>query len=477
MSYIIRFLYIIHVYCMILLLYSSVYAQPQPIIQKGTFASTPNLVGLGARAVGMGGAFIAVADDATAASWNPAGLTQLKKQEISFALSYFRRRDDYSADQHPETSGVRKSLTKDLNHLSPVPPIVLIRGRVIDKISGDPIAGAFIFISGGSFTISDANGQFDLYQIPGKWILEVKVEGYEDVLFAREIVVEEEDEIIELDIEIELIPLVATTTIPPQKGFITGTVMDKDTSEPIEGAWITIRHIINLPHGESSEDGEFILLNPIGTWAMRVFAFGYEVYQDEVTVEEDQIVIKNIPLNSSSLPVLVTGIVKDLLTFEPISGASISSSGIGRADSNQFGEYYLYEILGQWTLLIRADGYATESKPISVDGTYPIINEDFLMVPINISTTTTIEDNYTTTTTAIPCSSELLYGEYAEETELLRHFRNNILGKTPEGQELIRLYYEWSPIMVKAMEEDEEFKEKVKEMIDGVLPLIKEEVE
>jgi len=46
--------------------------------------SAPHPIGSGARALGMGGAFIAIADDATAASWNPAGLFQLKKPEISF---------------------------------------------------------------------------------------------------------------------------------------------------------------------------------------------------------------------------------------------------------------------------------------------------------------------------------------------------------------------------------------------------------
>jgi hypothetical protein len=35
-------------------------------------------VGVGARAMGMGGAFVAVADDPSAAYWNPAGLTQLQ---------------------------------------------------------------------------------------------------------------------------------------------------------------------------------------------------------------------------------------------------------------------------------------------------------------------------------------------------------------------------------------------------------------
>jgi len=43
----------------------------------------------------------------------------------------------------------------------------------------------------------------------------------------------------------------------------------------------------------------------------------------------------------------------------------------------------------------------------------------------------------------------------------------------PVGQEIIKLYYQWSPVIVRAMEEDEEFKAEVKEMIDGVLPLIR----
>ena len=66
---------------------------------------------------------------------------------------------------------------------------------------------------------------------------------------------------------------------------------------------------------------------------------------------------------------------------------------------------------------------------------------------------------------------------YSEETEILQYFRDNVLSKTPEGQEIIRLYYEWSPAIVKAMEKDEEFKKDLKEMIDGVLRLIGEQTE
>jgi hypothetical protein len=39
------------------------------------------------------------------------------------------------------------------------------------------------------------------------------------------------------------------------------------------------------------------------------------------------------------------------------------------------------------------------------------------------------------------------------------------------------LYYKWSPVIVKAMEEDDEFEEWVKEMIDGVLGLFGDTIE
>ncbi len=51
--------------------------------------------GAGARAAGMGGAFTAVADDATAASFNPAGLAQLRVPEFSFVCSGERISDHY----------------------------------------------------------------------------------------------------------------------------------------------------------------------------------------------------------------------------------------------------------------------------------------------------------------------------------------------------------------------------------------------
>lgn len=43
--------------------------------------------GVGARALGMGSAFVAIADDSTATYWNPAGLTNVKKHSFSAMYS------------------------------------------------------------------------------------------------------------------------------------------------------------------------------------------------------------------------------------------------------------------------------------------------------------------------------------------------------------------------------------------------------
>lgn len=54
------------------------------IVNVGTSFSAFEDIGIGARPYGMGGAFVAIADDATAPMYNPAGIDYIKKPELGF---------------------------------------------------------------------------------------------------------------------------------------------------------------------------------------------------------------------------------------------------------------------------------------------------------------------------------------------------------------------------------------------------------
>ncbi|MEJ5166995.1 MAG: hypothetical protein WHV67_08215 [Thermoanaerobaculia bacterium] len=82
----------------VFLMFFSLCVFSQNALNRGAF----NILGFGARAMGMGGAFIAIADDATAASWNPAGLSQMTSSEIS--LVYDMYKGDVTWEDYEETN-------------------------------------------------------------------------------------------------------------------------------------------------------------------------------------------------------------------------------------------------------------------------------------------------------------------------------------------------------------------------------------
>ncbi|MBX7257662.1 MAG: outer membrane protein transport protein [Candidatus Hydrogenedentes bacterium] len=98
--------------------------------QELEFSVSPSPVGSGARAAGMGDAFVAVADDATAASWNPAGLVQLERPEVSVVGSYNGIIEEFGASWHDEIDSWHREKSIDVNFLSITYPLpVLVLGR------------------------------------------------------------------------------------------------------------------------------------------------------------------------------------------------------------------------------------------------------------------------------------------------------------------------------------------------------------
>jgi len=105
------------------------------LYERVGIASSPNPVGSGARAIGMGGAFIGIADDATAASWNPAGLIQLENPELSFVGAYFNRTEDFSSTMSPEIANTSTVDDASLNYLSASLPFNFLKRNMVVSVN------------------------------------------------------------------------------------------------------------------------------------------------------------------------------------------------------------------------------------------------------------------------------------------------------------------------------------------------------
>lgn len=92
--------------------------------------------GLGARAAGMAYAFNAVADDATAIASNPAGITQLKRPELSFAGTLYKEGNDYANLENDAKSYYSEGPPySSLDYLSFIYPVSINNRNLVFGIS------------------------------------------------------------------------------------------------------------------------------------------------------------------------------------------------------------------------------------------------------------------------------------------------------------------------------------------------------
>ena len=86
-----------------------------------------NTFGLGARAMGMGGAFVGIADDFTTLYWNPAGLAQIRKFELFSSFSHNEMDAETQFSQAGEVTVAGRSKTRP-NSFGLVYPLYTTRG-------------------------------------------------------------------------------------------------------------------------------------------------------------------------------------------------------------------------------------------------------------------------------------------------------------------------------------------------------------
>jgi hypothetical protein len=97
----------------------------------GTFDGQFLKIGIGARAAGMGGAFVAVSDDPSAVYWNPAGLARLDEDKTAVMVNHNEWPSSVNIDQATLVFHVKK-----------LPGAVAINARSL-TVADEPVRDSF----------------------------------------------------------------------------------------------------------------------------------------------------------------------------------------------------------------------------------------------------------------------------------------------------------------------------------------------
>lgn len=172
-------------------------------------------------------------------------------------------------------------------------------------------------------------------------------------------------------------------TFEEETGKIVGRVADaSDRNTSIAGATISAYQGDSTTAAgsvQAGQDGGFELSLPAGEYKIKVEAAGYQSFECDVTVEKDKEnyteVLLMVDEQYEGVNGSARGRITNAVTGDGISGAKISlrkgwnkTSGdvIATAETNEYGDYRIETLSGNYTATIERDGYVTVTKNIVV---------------------------------------------------------------------------------------------------------------
>lgn len=191
-------------------------------------------------------------------------------------------------------------------------------------------------------------------------------------------------------------------TIRPQMIYLAGTVIDKATRQPIEGATILLK----------DGNGQFVKRSKVETMAggkFRAEAEYHEHYllianasgynQAELAIATNDDPLDGIVVEMEKYDYLAEGTVYDGETNQPLAGATVYlldalGDEVGMVITDASGQYKfpLYKE-SDYRLRVEKEGYFKQSARISTKGaTSPIIRTDFRLFPLKVDQVVRLEN-------------------------------------------------------------------------------------
>ena len=243
-----------------------------------------------------------------------------------------------------------------------------IAGQITDGVTGDPIEGAIVVArgeSGAGRATTNARGAYLIEDLrPGAYRVGATARGYHQASYPSAVPVRGTE--ITRGINLALRPQQGQ-----EPGGIAGTVVDRRTGEPIEGAVVVAKGRGDRGRARTDENGHYLIrgLEP-GVYQVKAKARHYkkEIYSRVVPVRSGEV---TRPINFALVPRprkgAITGFVVNARTRQPIAGAVVIARGEHgqyRAQTDRQGYYKVPGVTpGAYRVTAVKRGYQLQSFP------------------------------------------------------------------------------------------------------------------
>ncbi|MGH8014980.1 MAG: hypothetical protein ACREBV_02190, partial [Candidatus Zixiibacteriota bacterium] len=104
-----------------------------------------DFTGNGARALGMGNAFLGVSDDVTAIGWNPAGMYKMESPVIGFSYTTLNPKGEFDSDRFNFSTGTFPGERLSFSHGGSVNALTQASFLAPLRIKGHPFVGSIAY--------------------------------------------------------------------------------------------------------------------------------------------------------------------------------------------------------------------------------------------------------------------------------------------------------------------------------------------
>lgn len=225
----------------------------------------------------------------------------------------------------------------------------VIKGKIVDELTGLPVSGASVEASGSS-DISDRDGRYFLKNLMrGTHAVKVTARDYMPQLVTIRVERGEASR--------DFVLKRARTSVS-----ITGKVKDSVTGQSIKGATVRVGALITKTDGNGVYSFDSV---DYGTHTLQIKANRYLNWGKNIDVHDDRTVF-NVSVEPEEDLKVVRGRIVDSVSLKAIRGAEIESEG-RKAVSDKLGRYTLVGLTeGVHELSVRAFGYVPTSQKIQV---------------------------------------------------------------------------------------------------------------